>query len=198
MERIKEKVSSPKGRRFLYVIGIAVLLGWVVFRFTAIGAEKSLYVFNAARVAADVGAPVEAISVSKREGILKEPIGIKNNRAYVSGARIANLHVGQKVGDGQIISVSKNIDLDSGMHVVKTRGVADGLQYAEFVETGYFVPLYAINNGVVFIAENGVATPRNVNIVRQDSDTALISEGLQDGDLVILSKVNSGDKVQVK
>lgn len=198
MEKLKEKVSSPKGKRYTYIFCGVILLCWVVFRFSAIGAEKSLNVFNAARVAADIGTPVDVIEVSKTEDIIKEPIGIKNNRAYVSSARVGKLRSGQKVGNGEIVSVSSSIDLDTGMHVVRTRGVSDGLQYAEFIGNGYFVPAYAVKGNSVLIAENGVAASREVTVVRQDSEKAFISEGLKDGDKVILSKVNAGDKVQVK
>lgn len=198
MEKLKEKVSSPKGKRYTYIFCGVILLCWVVFRFSAIGAEKSLNVFNAARVAADIGTPVDVIEVSKTEDIIKEPIGIKNNRAYVSSARVDKLRSGQKVGNGEIVSVSSSIDLDTGMHVVRTRGVSDGLQYAEFIGNGYFVPAYAVKGDSVLIAENGVAEFRKVTVIRQDSEKAFISEGLKDGDKVILSKVNAGDKVQVK
>ncbi len=198
MEKLKEKVSSPKGKRYTYIFCGVILLCWVVFRFSAIGAEKSLNVFNAARVAADIGTPVDVIEVSKTEDIIKEPIGIKNNRAYVSSARVGKLRSGQKVGNGEIVSVSSSIDLDTGMHVVRTRGVSDGLQYAEFIGNGYFVPAYAVKGDSVLIAENGVAEFRKVTVIRQDSEKAFISEGLKDGDKVILSKVNAGDKVQVK
>ncbi len=198
MEKLKETVSSPKGKRYTYIFCGVILLCWVVFRFSAIGAEKSLNVFNAARVAADIGTPVDVIEVSKTEDIIKEPIGIKNNRAYVSSARVDKLRSGQKVGNGEIVSVSSSIDLDTGMHVVRTRGASDGLQYAEFVGNGYFVPAYAVKGNSVLIAENGVAASREVTVVRQDSEKAFISEGLKDGDKVILSKVNAGDKVQVK
>lgn len=198
MEKIKETISSQKGKKISYILCAAVLLGWVIFRFAAIGAENSLAVFNASRVAADVGAPVQVIEVTSQEGSLKEPIAVHNNRAYVASSRVSKLHAGQRIGDGVIVSVSADIDLDSGMHVVRTRGVTNGLQYAEFKAKGYFVPAYAVKDGKVLVAENGVAELRPVSVVRQDSDTAYISDGLNDGDVVILSKVNAGDKVQIK
>ena len=46
------------------------------------------------------------------------------------------------------------------------------------------------------IDDNGIATPRDVKIIRQDADKALV-DGLQDGDVVILSKISAGDKVQI-
>lgn len=198
MEKLKETVSSPKGRKIIYIICAAILVGWVIFRFAAVASEGAMYVFNATRVAADVGAPIQVVEAVKKDSVLKEPIAIKNNKAYVSSSRVDKFKVGQKVGNGKIISVSENIDLDSGMHVIRTRGVEDGLQYAEFVGDGYLVPAYSVKNGTVLVVEDGKAVSRNVKVIRQDSENALISDGLKDGDKVILSKVNAGDKVQIK
>ena len=197
MEKIKEKIKTKKFRNTLYWICAAVLAGWVVFRFAAIGAEKSMSVFNTARHSVDVGAPVYAVSVHNEKGVLREPIAVKNNRALVSSYRVDKLKPGQRVGNGEIVSVSKDIDLNTGMHIVRTRGVEDGLHYAEFETTGYFVPLYAVNNDTVLIDDNGIATIKNVRVVRQDAKNALVV-GLTDGDVVILSKINAGDKVQVR
>lgn len=197
MEKIKEKMKTQKFKNIVYGVCIALLILWVVFRFTAIGAENARAVFNTARNSADVGAPVYVVKAESRKGVLREPIEVKNNRALVSTYRVDKLTAGQRVGDGEIVSVSKNVDLNTGMHVVRTRGVADGLQYAEFETTGYFVPLYAISDNVVMLDENGVATPRSVKVIRQDAENALV-EGLSDGDVIILSKVDAGDKIQIK
>lgn len=197
MQKIQEKIKTKEFKNITYAVCIAVLVGWVVFRFAAIGSENAMAVFNASRYASDVGAPVYAIEMKKERGFLREPIGVKNNRALVSSARVAKLKAGQSVGNGKIISVSQNIDLNSGMHIVRTSGVPDGLQYAQFETDGYFVPLYAINGNQVMISENGVATPKNISIIRQDSENALV-DGLSDGDIVILSKVDTGAKVQIK
>ena len=197
MEKIKEKMKTQKVKNVIYGICIALLIFWVVFRFTAIGAENARAVFNTARNSADVGAPVYVMQVQSEKGILREPIEVKNNRALVSTYRVDKLKAGQRVGSGEIVSVSKNIDLNTGMHIVRTRGVADGLQYAEFETTGYFVPLYAISDDVVMLDNDGVATPRAVKVIRQDAEKALV-DGLSDGDVVILSKVDAGDKIQIK
>ncbi|MFQ6739416.1 MAG: hypothetical protein ACLRFJ_01990, partial [Alphaproteobacteria bacterium] len=103
---------------------------------------------------------------------------------------------GQSVSTGKIISVSSKIDLDTGMYVIKTRGVSDGLQYAEYRRNGYFVPVYAVHDNQVFVFENGVATPHKVVVAREDANRMLITQGLNDGDRVILSNVSVGDKVQ--
>jgi hypothetical protein len=125
-------------------------------------------------------------------------LAIKNNRAYVTAERAKKLKPGQKVGQGKITYVSNNIDLDTGMFLVRTSGVENGLQFAEFTANGFFIPLYAIQNNTVFIAENNIAVARDIEIVNQDSENAYIVSGLNDGDIIILSNVNAGTKVKVK
>ena len=198
MEKIQRTLVTKKFKKFAYVALVAILAGWVIFRFAAVASENARFVFNASRVAADTGAPVLAIEMTNTTGTLFEPLSVKNNRAYVSAARAKKMRAGQRVGNGKIVSVSSNIDYNTGMYVVRTSGVADGLQMAEFTADGYFIPLYAITDGTVYVAENGVATARTVEIARQDSETAYIKSGLHDGDIVILSSVRAGDKVQIK
>ena len=190
MEKIAENLKTTKMKRFFTILLIAVLVGWVIFRFAAVASENSRHVFNAARVAIDQGTPIETITVSRTDGVLREPIAVKNNRALVSGARVEKLRAGQKIGDGKIVSVSRNIDYDTGMHVVRTSGVSDGLQFAEISGNGYYVPVSAIENGVV-------ADARHVTVAAQDASVAYITGGLNDGDRVILSHVNPGTKVRV-
>lgn len=198
MEKIQKTINSKKFKQIFSVAMIITIVGWIVFRFAAVASENARYVFNASRVAVDQGAPIETLVVTNKNGILYEPLAVKNNRAYVTGVRAAKLRAGQKVGDGAIKYVSKNLDLDTGMFLVRTTGVNDGLQFAEFSADGFFVPLYAIKNNTVFIVDNNVASPRTVEVVRQDSENAYIVSGLNDGDVVILSNVNAGDKVKVK
>lgn len=198
MEKIQKTMNTKRFKHIVFCALVLLLIGWVVFRFAAVASENARYVFNAARVAADTGAPIEVIEMSRKSGVLYEPLSVQNNRAYVSGARAANLRAGQRVGNGKIVSVSSGLDLDTGMYVVRTSGVADGLQYAEYSANGYFVPLYAIADNSVLVVSDGVATPRAIKIARQDAENAYIASGLDDGDIVILSTVNAGDKVQIK
>lgn len=197
MEKIAENLKTTKIKRLITVLIIAALAGWVIFRFTAVASENSRHVFNAARVAATDGTPVEVITVSRTDGILREPIAVKNNRALVSGARVGKLRAGQKIGDGKIVSVSRKIDYDTGMHVVKTSGVSDGLQFAEISGNGFYVPVSAIKNSTVMVVDGAVADTRTVTVFAQDANTAYITDGLYDGDRVILSRINAGDKVNV-
>lgn len=198
LQQLMEQLKQPRARKIMSIGLIAVLVLWVVFRFTMIGIENARSVYNAARVAETDGVPVVVRQIERTSGVLREPIAVKSNRAYVASGRAHKFGAGQHVAGGVIISVSPNIDLDSGMHVVRTRGVADGLQYAEFRATGHFVPVYAVNNGVVMVADGDIARVRDVVVARQDADNALISSGLNDGDVVILTRVSAGEKIQVK
>ena len=197
MEKIQSTIKTKKFKHTCYIVLVAILIGWVIFRFAAVASENARYVFNATRDAAEHGAPIEHITVSAQDGVLYEPLAVKNNRAYVTGERASKLSAGQRVGDGKITYVSKKIDLNTGMYLVRTSGVSDGLHFAEFTTDGIFVPLYAISDNSVFVADNGIATKRNIKIARQDSENAYVESGLNSGDVVILSKVQSGVKVKL-
>ena len=198
MKKLNDIVNSKRFKHFLHAGLAFLMIGWVVFRFGAVASENARQVFNASRMAADVGMPVYTLKMEQKNGVLYEPLAIKNNRAYITGDRAEKLHTGQHVGSGEIVSVSRRIELNTGMFVVRTRDVADGLHYAEFNANGFFVPLYAIKDNTVLIVQNGIATSRNITIARQDSETAYIASGLNSGDIVILSAVNAGDKVSIQ
>ncbi len=198
LQHLIEQLKQPRARKIMSIGVVVVLILWVVFRFTMIGIENARSVYNAARVAQTDGVPVVVQQIERTSGVLREPIAVKSNRAYVASGRAHKFGAGQHVAGGVIVSVSPDIDLDSGMHVVRTRGVADGLQYAEFRATGYFVPVYAVNNGVVMVVDGNIARARNIVVARQDAENALISSGLTDDDIVILTRVRDGEKIQVK
>ena len=185
-------------KKILYILLTVLIFGWVGFRIWSIQSENSRQVFNAERVYSQNGIPVDVITVNKKTDILKEPVFVKNNRALVSSSRISKFKSGQKVGNGFIISVSKNIDLDSGMHVITTRNVSNGLNYEEFKNTGFFVSIYAIDEDNVMIVKDNFAKKQNVKISDQDSDNAVIINGLSNGDIVILSKVSDGEKIKIE
>ena len=197
MEKIQRTLATKMFKKIMYISLIAILVGWVIFRFAAVASENARFVFNASRSAADVGLPIESVTVQVKSGTLYEPLSVKNNRAYVSAERASKLRVGQKIEQGKITYVSNSIDLNTGMYLVRTSGVSDGLHFAEFTTDGIFVPLYAVSNNTVFVVNDGAATIREIKIARQDSENAYIASGLKSGDIVILSKVNAGDKVKL-
>lgn len=194
MEKI---LQNKKFKHAFFIAFIVVMLMWCVYRFAAVASENARYVYNASRVALESGLPIESIVIATERGTLYEPLAVRDNRAYVTADRARMLRAGQRVGDGKIVSISANLDLNTGMHLVRTSGVSNGLQFAEFTTTGHFVPLYAISGDTVYVVDNGVASPRTVKIARQDAENAYIKSGLNDGDIVILSKVKTGEKVKV-
>lgn len=197
IENIVKKLKTRKSKNIIYSIIVGVLVLVFGYRFYSVAREHNTDVFNIIRNNVETGIPVEVLSVSETDGVLYEPLTIKNNRAYVSGARINTFKPGQKIGDCKIVSVSRNIDLDTGMHVVRTSNCKDGLQYVEIVQHGFFVPVSAVHGNAVYIADSGVARSQDIIISARDVQNVLVKSGLQDGDIVILSDVKDGEKIKI-
>lgn len=193
-----KKFDDKKVKKIIYTAVLAVLVIWFVFRFVMVALESRMDVFNPMRDESRNGTLVEYVTVKKQSGTIGIPISVQNNRAYVSGARRAKLRVGQKIGDGAITYVSSSLDLDSGMYVVKTRGVSDGINNAEIDLNCYFVPAYAVHDSLVFVADSGIARAQKVIVSATDSDMACISDGIKDADKVIISHVTDGQKINIK
>ena len=198
IENIVKKLKTRKSKNVIYTIIISLIVAVFVYRFWSVSNENNFEVFNIVRNNAQNGVPVRVMEMEKTDGILYEPLTIKNNRAFVSGVRLSAFKAGQKVGNCKIVSVSHNIDLDTGMHVIRTSGCADGLQYAENVKNGFYVPVSALNGNAVFVVENGIAQSREVVIENRDLENALIKSGVNAGDVVILSSVQNGEKIKIE
>lgn len=196
MKILGRNFDDKKLKKNVYTAVFVVLVGWFIYRFVIVAIESRMVVFNPIRDANKNGTLVETIVADKKDGVIKFPIAIKNNRAYVSNRARIKLHTGQKIGDGgTIVYVSNSLDYDTGMYVVKTSGANDGVNNVEIPCNGYFIPVYAVRDGVVMVEKSGVAEPAMVNVVAQDSDFACISGGLDDGDVIILSKVSTNQKI---
>ena len=196
-EQTLKNLNTPKNKKIIYrtLVVLAVLI--VGYRFYSVERENSFKVFNIIRNNMENGTPVEILKMEKTNGVLLEPLTIKNNRAYVSGSRISVFKPGQKIGNCKIVSVSHNIDLDTGMHVIKTSGCQNGLQYVEKEKNGFYVPVSAIHGNAVYVENNGVAQIRETVIEDRDAQNALIKSGIQDGDVVILSNVTENEKIKI-
>ena len=198
MNIMNKNFDDKKIKKIVYTAVFIALVFWFVFRFVMVAIESRMDVFNPKRNENKNGILVEYITVQKQIGTVGVPISVQNNRAYVSGARRAKLQSGQKIGDGVISYVSSSLDLDSGMYVVKTRNVSDGINYAKIELNCYFVPAYAVRGGFVMVAESNVARMRSVTVVASDSDVACISDGVTDGDKIIISHVSDGQKINIQ
>ncbi len=197
IENIIKKLKTRKSKNIIYCLVVGVLVLVFGYRFYVVAREHSTNVFNITRNNIENGIPVDVLSMSETDGVLYEPLTIKNNRAYVSGARINTFKAGQKIGDCKIVSVSHNIDLDTGMHVIKTSKCADGLQYVEIERRGFYIPSSAVRGNALYVADSGVARLRDIVIAGRDSQNVLVKSGLQNGDIVILSDVKDGEKIKI-
>lgn len=197
IEQTLKNLNTPKNKKIIYrtLVVLAVLL--VGYRFYSVERENSFKVFNIIRNNMENGTPVEILKMEKTNGVLLEPLTIKNNRAYVSGSRISVFKPGQKIGDCKIVSVSHNIDLDTGMHVIKTSGCKNGLQYVEKEKNGFYIPVSAIHGNAVYVENNGVAQIRETVIEDRDAQNALIKSGISEEDIVILSNVTENEKIKI-
>lgn len=190
-------MDSHRRNHILMRIGLGALAILVIYRFVAFGITQYKSVFNMTRDAQLNGAPVSVVEMQKSDGVIFEPLFINNNRGYVSSMRVARFKVGQKItGGGEVISVSNSLDLDTGMHVIRTRGAADGAHTVEIKENGFYVPTDAVKNGNVFVVRDGVAHIISVNVVRGDTTNTMIT-GVNSGDVVITSHITDGEKVRV-
>jgi len=198
MKNFIKNMDTTKTKKIILVIVGVILVAWFVFRFTMVAIERRMEVFNPIRNSDKYGTVVEITEVHKQDGVVKLPLVVKNNRAYVSPSRLGKFKGGQKIGSGKIASVSSQIDYDTGMYVIKTSGVSDGVNYAEVKMNGFFIPVYAVRQDSVFVVNQGETERRKVNIIAQDADIACVSGDLHDGDLVILSNVDAGQKINIK
>ena len=198
MKIFGKNYDDKKVKKIVYTAVYVAIALWFIYRFVMVAVESRMDVFNPIRVAQSEGVVVETMVAKRQDDFIKIPIDIKNNRAYVSSDYRNNLKSGQKIEDGEIVSVGSSIDLDTGMHVVRTRGTGDGVHYVSIKKNGYFVPLYAVRDGVVMVKDGETAFARSVNIVAKDSENACVVGDLQDGDVIVLSKVTAGQKINVK
>lgn len=197
IENVVKKLNTRKSKNIIYAIIVFAVVAAFGYRFYMVAMENKFQVFNIARNNLDNGTPVAVLKMEKTDGVLYEPLTIKNNTAFVSGARVNIFRVGQKSGKCKIVSVSKNIDLDTGMYVIKTKNCTDGLQYIEKEKNGFYVPTYAVNGNSLYVVNNGVATIREIEIEDRDAQKILIKSGINYGDTVILSKVKNNEKIKI-
>ena len=194
---IIEKIQNIKLTKKNIILGVIIFVSLLsLFRIIAFGIEKARSVFNISRNNIEFGIPVNVYTIKEEVNYLKEPLFIKNNKTFISIKRIYKFKVGQKIGNGEIIFVSRNINLDTGMCIIKTKNVEDGINYVEMERKGFFIPIYALYKNKVFLLKNGRAIETKVDVIDKDSSSALV-KGLDDGDIVILSKVENNQKVKI-
>jgi len=200
MKKLIVKIKNMDSHRRNHIVmrvGVALFAILVIYRFVAFGLEQHKSVFNMTRDAELHGVPVSVMDAKKSDGVIYEPLFVNDNRGYVSSMRVARFKPGQKItGGGEVASVSASLDLDTGMHVVRTRGATNGAHTVEIRENGFYVPTDAVKNGTVFVVRDGVAHAVSINVVRGDGEHTMIT-GVSDGDVIITSHIADGDLVRV-
>ena len=197
IENLIKKLKTRKSKNIIYLIVVVIVTLCFAYRFQVVAQERNSDVFNIARNNLQNGLPVSVLKMKKTDGILYEPITIKNNRAYVSGGRIGLFKSGQKIGDCKIVYVSHGLDLDTGTFVIKTSKCDDGLKYAEIKKYGFYIPVSAVFGDTVFVADGDVARVRKIVVGGRDAQNVLIESGINDGDIVILSSVSDNQKIRI-
>ena len=198
MKIFGKKFDDKKTKKILYTVVLGVLALWFIYRFVMVAIESRTVVFNPMRAAGQNGIIVDTIVAEQKSGIIKTPLSVENNRAYVSGAHRLGLKVGQKVGSGEITYVGNQLDLDTGMYVVKTKNVDDGVVFADTECEGFFIPTYAVRESQIMRAESGSAIAVPVSVNASDSEFSCVSGDIHDGDVIVLSKVGAGQKINVQ
>ncbi|MCL2758117.1 MAG: hypothetical protein FWE64_02215 [Alphaproteobacteria bacterium] len=184
-------------KKIIAIVAALAVLGIVANRAVQISRENARKVFNVARDVETRGIPVETMRAEIAPGFLREPVAARRGRIYVSGARVRRFSVGQRLsGGGTITSISRNIDLDTGLFLMRTTA-PDGNHFAEIPHTGVFVPLYAIHGTTVMIATGGFADARTVDIIARDAERAVVS-GIRGGEEIIITRIAPGAKIRVQ
>ena len=102
IENIVKKLKTRKSKTIIYTVFIALVAFAFIYRFYMVAKESNFEVFNIIRNNETNGVPVYVLDMKKTDGVLLEPVTIKNNRGYVSGARLNLFKPGQKIGDCKI------------------------------------------------------------------------------------------------
>lgn len=197
IENIVKKLKTRKSKNVIYTVVITAIIAVFGYRFYSVAMENNFNVFNITRNNETIGTPVKVLEMQPTDGILYEPLTVKNNTAFVSGARVNIFKPGQSANKCKIVSVSNNIDLDSGMYIIKTSNCSDGLQYIAHKHKGFYIPISAITGNTVYIADGDVARAINIEIENRDMQNALIKSGIKSGDIVILSDIQNNQKIKI-
>ncbi len=187
-------ITQNKKKLYAYIITIICVA--FVYRFIKVGMEKFEVILSPQREFITNGKKVEVLEIKKENNFIKVPLSVKNNKAYIPQNKLKLFFKNQKIENGgEIVNVNSVLDLDTGMYILKTKDVADGFHYALINKDGIFIPTNAIDENKVYIKENGKAVAKDINIIMRDENIALIN-GIVEGDILIISKVQDGEKVK--
>jgi len=159
-------------------------------------------------------------NVSLFEKLTLRPVGNEVFEGYVSKATQEKLAIGQDIyaesGSNNIIGsiseISKNISLDTGMFYVKAvfKKTTDVINWlVVYVHIDTLLNVICVPNTIIeqeydryilWVVADGYAHKRTVVIKRRDGYGAVIAEGLEAGDYVVMrgfTQLSDNDKVNI-
>jgi hypothetical protein len=156
---------------FLSILVLALIVG---HRIQSLRDEARRSVNNVVRIQREKGIPREYAVAKKTTDFLEIPLFVQNGRALVGASQVGKFAAGQKIKGSRhvITSVSKNIDLDTGMFVIRVSGNITGNFLVLSRYTGYFLPADAV-------------LPPGAKIIARDAGR-IVAVGLRDGDEVVV------------
>ncbi|MDR3208373.1 MAG: virulence-associated V antigen [Rickettsiales bacterium] len=162
---------KKKAAIFLSILLLSVLVG---YRIQKLREEGVRHVNNIVRIHKEKGSPHEYVVAEKTTDFLEEPLFVQNGRALVSADRVHMFSTGQKIKDkdANITFVSRDIDLDTGMFIVRVSGNITGNVMALREYTGFFLPVDAV-------------LPAGAKVVAKDNQRMVVA-GLKDGERIVI------------
>lgn len=208
------KIPRPKDLNFRTKVYAGIcILGFVsvVIRIGVVNFERGRPIVNFASEWAKHGKPVivkgikqENIPVFKKFTVTA--VSDKAARGFVTADVAQELKENQEIysaGDnslyGKISKVSMELDIDTGMFPIEVElnnAVSSGSRFVVFAKTHNFSQAIAVPNEILDIsgddfylwkAENAKAKRIKVSVGSRNGYGAIITEGIQQGDLVIFS-----------
>ena len=144
----------------LSIIGfVTFFVLWGAYRVYMLNIKGDLQVYNVVRLHIERGGPpVNTVVAKTTTDFLLEPVHVDNGRSLVSANRIGRFEVGQGVlgQSARVTSVSRNIDIHSGMFIVRFSEPINGTVMVMRRFNGVFLPLEAeLPEGARVIAQDG-------------------------------------------
>ncbi|MFA5089000.1 MAG: hypothetical protein WC552_08225 [Candidatus Omnitrophota bacterium] len=215
-----------KKRIFLYALPVMAMFFFVIIKQNIVTAKRDKKTVSMFSERQERGKPVTVKTVEKQDvsiftKITVVPVGGSEYEGYVPKVIREKFSVGQDVfvredtsqAIGKVILVAEAIDLNTGMFRVALSipdaDVAMKGRLVVYVQTGILPDAVCVSNDVLdrdgdhdvlWVAENGGARKRMVEIQERNGYGTIIRKGLQDGDLLIVqgfTQLSENEKVDI-
>lgn len=215
-----------KKRIFIYFLFMAMVVFGVIVKQNTVTLKRNKAIVTTFSRWQEFGRPVVVENIKKEDvkafvKITLVPVEGNQYEGFVPLGIKEQLSLGQNVfltdhsseAIGHITSVSEEIDIDSGMFRVEMSRdgevAAIGGRMIVYVHTRTFESVIRVSNDVldkegeghiVWVAENGRAQKRNVQVRVRNGYGAIIEKGLDAGDILIVqgfTQLSEGDRLYI-